>query len=53
MRTLSLLAPQIATSVENARLYAEIAERERAMQDDLKAASELQAVLLPTESPEM
>jgi sigma-B regulation protein RsbU (phosphoserine phosphatase) len=53
MRTLSLLAPQIATSVENARLYAEIADRERAMQDDLKAASELQTVLLPNESPEI
>jgi len=53
MRTLGLLAPQIATSVENARLYAELAERERRMQDDLKAASELQAVLLPTEPPEI
>lgn len=53
MRTLALLAPQIATSVENARLYAEIAERERAMQEDLKAASELQAVLLPTEPQEI
>ncbi|MDQ6676952.1 MAG: SpoIIE family protein phosphatase [Acidobacteriota bacterium] len=53
MRTLGLLAPQIATSVENARLYAELAERERRMQDDLKAASELQAVLLPTDPPEI
>jgi sigma-B regulation protein RsbU (phosphoserine phosphatase) len=51
MRLLALLAPQIATSVENARLYAEIAEREHAMQDDLQAASELQTVLLPTEAP--
>lgn len=53
LRILSLLAPQIATSVENARLYAEIAERERAVQDDLQAASELQTVLLPTEAPEI
>lgn len=53
MRTLSLLAPQIAISIENARLYAEIAERERNMQDDLKAASELQTVLLPAEPPEV
>jgi phosphoserine phosphatase RsbU/P len=53
VRTLSLLAPQIAVSVENARLYAEIADRERAMQEDLKAARELQAVLLPTESQEI
>jgi sigma-B regulation protein RsbU (phosphoserine phosphatase) len=52
-RTLGLLAPQIATSVENARLYAEIAERERAMQEDLQAASELQSVLLPTDAPEI
>ncbi len=53
MRTLSLLAPQIATSVENARLYEEIASRERLMQDDLRAARELQIVLLPTHPPEM
>jgi phosphoserine phosphatase RsbU/P len=53
MRTLALLAPQVATSVENARLYAEIAERERAMQDDLQAASELQTVLLPSEAPQI
>jgi sigma-B regulation protein RsbU (phosphoserine phosphatase) len=51
MRLLALLAPQIATSVENARLYAEIAEREKAVQDDLQAASELQSVLLPAEPP--
>jgi sigma-B regulation protein RsbU (phosphoserine phosphatase) len=51
MRTLALLAPQIATSVENARLYAEIAARERSLQDDLQAASELQTVLLPSEAP--
>ncbi len=53
MRTLALLAPQIAISVENARLYAELAEREHRMQEDLKAASELQSVLLPAEAPEI
>ncbi len=53
LRTLSLLAPQIAISIENARLYAEIAERERTMQDDLTAASDLQTVLLPAEAPEI
>jgi sigma-B regulation protein RsbU (phosphoserine phosphatase) len=37
--------------VENARLYHEIAERERHMQEDLKAAFELQTVLLPAEAP--
>lgn len=53
IRTLSLLAPQIASSVENARLYEEIASREKLMQDDLRAARELQIVLLPTHPPEM
>jgi sigma-B regulation protein RsbU (phosphoserine phosphatase) len=51
MRTLSLLAPQIASSIENARLYQEIAERERHMQEDLRAARELQTVLLPATVP--
>ncbi len=53
MRTLSLLAPQIASSVENARLYQEIAVRERSMQEDLRAARELQIVLLPATTPLM
>ena len=52
-RTLSLLAPSVAIAVENARLYQEIGERERRMQDDLKAAFELQTVLLPPEAPEV
>ncbi len=47
VRTLSLLAPQIATSVENARLYAELAQREQRMEEDLNAAYKLQSVLLP------
>jgi sigma-B regulation protein RsbU (phosphoserine phosphatase) len=50
-RTLTLLAPAIGIAVENARLYQEIAEREKRMQDDLKAAFELQTVLLPSEAP--
>lgn len=52
-RTLSLLAPSVSIAVENARLYNEIGERERRMQDDLKAAFELQTVLLPPEAPEV
>ena len=52
MRTLAMLAPQIASSVENARLYEEVAMRERRMQEDLRAARELQTWLLPTEAPE-
>jgi sigma-B regulation protein RsbU (phosphoserine phosphatase) len=50
-RTLTLLAPSVSIAVENARLYHEIAERERRMQEDLKAAFELQTVLLPAEAP--
>lgn len=46
-QTLSLLAPQIASSVENARLYEELAKREHRMDQDLKAARNLQQILLP------
>ena len=52
-RTLALLAPQIASSVENARLYEELALRERRMDEDLKAARKLQHVLQPREAPEL
>ncbi len=44
---LTLLAPQIASSVENARLYEELATRGKRMDSDLKAARQLQNVLLP------
>src|SRR5216684_3134493 len=53
VRTLTLLAPQIASSLENARLYKEVADRERRMDADLKAASELQALLLPNQAPDI
>jgi sigma-B regulation protein RsbU (phosphoserine phosphatase) len=53
VRTLALLAPQIASSVENARLYEELATRERRMEEDLQAARELQAVLMPDASPDI
>jgi sigma-B regulation protein RsbU (phosphoserine phosphatase) len=52
-RTLSLLAQQIASSVENARLYEELEQREQRMEQDLKAARKLQRVLLPREAPEL
>jgi len=52
-RMLSLLAPQIASSVENARLYEEIAQREQWMDRDLKAARNVQLVMLPREAPEV
>jgi sigma-B regulation protein RsbU (phosphoserine phosphatase) len=47
VRALTLLAPQIATSVENARLYEELARREQRMEQDLRAAYKLQSVLMP------
>ena len=52
-RILSLLAPQVASSVENARLYQELAAREKRMEEDLLAARELQSVLLPDATPEI
>jgi len=52
-RTMSLLAPSVAIAIENARLYQEIGERERLMQEDLRAAFDLQTVLLPQEAPEV
>lgn len=52
-RALTLLAPQIASAVENARLYELIAEREKRLDDDLRAARNLQSVLLPNEAPEL
>jgi sigma-B regulation protein RsbU (phosphoserine phosphatase) len=53
VRTLTLLAPQIASSIENARLYEELAQREQRMEQDLKAARRVQSILLPREAPEM
>jgi len=53
VRTLALLAPQVASSVENARLYQEVGDRERRMEEDLEAARELQRVLLPDAAPEI
>ncbi|HLK67054.1 MAG TPA: SpoIIE family protein phosphatase [Bryobacteraceae bacterium] len=53
VRTLGLLGPQVASSVENARLYQELAARERRMEEDLQAARELQRLLLPDASLEI
>ena len=53
VRTLGLLAPQVASSVENARLYEEIAKRERNLDEDLRAARKLQRVLLPRRAPQI
>jgi len=51
-RVLALLAPQIASSVENARLYEELAQREQLLEQDLKAARKLQRLLLQS-APEL
>ncbi|MFN7934216.1 MAG: GAF domain-containing protein [Bryobacteraceae bacterium] len=53
VRILSLLAPQIAISIENASLYEQIAAREKRMDQDLRAARKLQKVLQPREAPEI
>lgn len=53
VRMLSLLAPQIAISIDNARLYEEIAHREHRMDQDLKAARRVQSLLLPEKAPEI
>jgi len=53
LRMLTLLAPQIAASVENARLYEELNRHKERMESDLKAARELQSVLLPRQGPEV
>lgn len=53
VRTLSLLAPQVASSVENARLYNEVGLRERRLEEDMEAARELQRVMMPDADPEI
>jgi sigma-B regulation protein RsbU (phosphoserine phosphatase) len=53
VRMVSLLAPQIAISIENARLYEKIASNEQRMEQDLRAARKLQKVLLPRRAPEI
>ena len=53
VRMLSLLAPQIASSIENARLYNEVAERQKRIDEHLHAARELQKALLPTAAPDV
>jgi len=52
-RLLALLAPQIASSVENARLYEALAQREQSLEQDLGAARNLQSVLLLREPPDI
>ena len=51
VRLLSLLAPLIANSIENARLYEDVAERQRRSEENLRAARHLQSALLLREPP--
>jgi sigma-B regulation protein RsbU (phosphoserine phosphatase) len=51
VRVLTLLAPQIATAIENARLYGEVVTRQDRLSRNLRAARELQKHLLPNKSP--
>jgi sigma-B regulation protein RsbU (phosphoserine phosphatase) len=46
VRTLSLLAPHLAASIVNARLYEEVATHKARLEGDLTAARELQQTLL-------
>lgn len=52
-RTLGLLAPQVAASIENARLYEEVAARTLRMEQDLVAARRVQSLLLPKDFEEL
>jgi phosphoserine phosphatase RsbU/P len=52
-RTLGLLAPQVAASIENARLYEEVASSQHRLEQDLIAARRVQSLLLPSEPPEI
>jgi len=51
LQMLSLLAPLIANSIENARLYEELGERERRLAENLRTARDLQNTLLLREPP--
>ena len=52
-RLLALLAAQIASSVENARLYEELGQREQRLEKDMKAARNMQSVLLLRQAPKI
>ena len=53
LQTLMLLVPLITNSIENARLYEEIAARERRSFENLRAARTLQAALLLRDPPQI
>jgi len=47
LRTLTLIGPQIAAAIENARLYQQVAANQSRLENDLEAARKLQQHLLP------
>ena len=51
LQALTLLAPQIAAAIENARLYQQVARNEERLTRDLTAARHLQKLLLPNGFP--
>lgn len=51
VRTLRTLAPQLAASIANARLYESVARNEVRLERDLAAAREIQIQLLPEPRP--
>lgn len=53
VRTLSLIAPSVAIAIENARLYEELERREKAIQEDLEAAHEVQPIMMPQAAPDL
>jgi sigma-B regulation protein RsbU (phosphoserine phosphatase) len=52
-RTLTTLAAQLAISIENARLYEQIARQEQRLERDMALARELQFRLLPHSRPKL
>jgi sigma-B regulation protein RsbU (phosphoserine phosphatase) len=53
VQTLSLMVPLVASAVENARLYEEVARNKARLEADLEAARSLQALLLPRQDPDI
>ena len=51
VRILSTLAPQMAVSIENARLYERVARSEARLENDLERAREIQRHLMPAPNP--
>jgi phosphoserine phosphatase RsbU/P len=53
LRLLSLIARELAISIENAQLFEELQQREQNMQQDLLAAQRVQSILLGKQAPKI